>query len=326
MTRIAILDDSQNVALQAADWATLRAKGAAIDVLHEPMTQDEAAERLAGYDVLVPMRERTPFPATLLSRLPKLKLIALTGARSPSLDIVACTNQGVIVCNTGGGEETTASTAELTWALLLAAVRSVPKGNALMHAGGWHEGLSLGQSLEGKRLGIVGLGKLGQRVAQYGDAFGMDVVAWSQNLTDEAAAAARAKKVTKAELFATSDAVSLHLVLSDRTRNIVGAAELGAMKPGAVLVNTSRGALVNETALLDVLNQRKIIAALDVYAREPVPVDDPIRSAPNTVLMPHQGYSAWPTISRFYGDSVENILAWLDGAPVRVMNPDAVLA
>ena len=324
MTRIAILDDSQHVALRAADWTPLRARGASIDVLRETMAEDEAAETLAGYDVLVPMRERTPFPATLLSRLPKLKLIALTGARSPSLDISACTSRGVLVCNTGGGAETTASTSELTWALLLAAFRSLPRGDALMRSGGWHEELPLGQSLEGKRLGILGLGKLGRRVAHYGNAFGMEVVAWSQNLTDEAAVAAGATRVTKEELFATSDAISLHLVLSARTRHIVGAAELGAMKPGAVLVNTSRGPLVDEAALLDVLHRREIVAALDVYAREPVPGDDPIRSAPNTVLTPHLGYCSWPTIGRFYGDSVENILAWLDGAPIRVMNPEAV--
>ena len=326
MTRIAILDDSQHVALRAADWTPLRERGAIIDVFDKAMDQDEAAEMLAGHEVIVPMRERTPFPATLLCRLPGLKLIALTGSRSPSLDLAACTKQRVLVCNTGGGSETTASTSELAWALLLAAFRGVPRADTLMRSGGWHEGLPIGQSLEGKRLGIVGLGKLGRRVARYGQAFGMDVVGWSQNLTVEAAATAGARRVTKEELFATSDAISLHLVLSDRTRHIVGAAELGAMKRGAVLVNTSRGPLVDEAALLAVLHQRVIVAALDVYGREPVPADDPIRSAPNTILMPHQGYSAWPTISRFYGDSVENILAWIDGAPIRVMNPEAMSA
>ena len=324
MTRIAILDDSQDVALRAADWAPVRAAGATIDVFRSPMTQDEAADTLADYDVLVPMRERTPFPATLLSRLPKLRLIALTGARSPSLDIATCTRQGVLVCNTGGGVETTASTSELTWALLLAAVRSLPRADALMRSGGWHEGLPLGQSLEGKRLGLVGLGKLGARVARYGLAFGMEVVGWSQNLSEEAATAAGAKRVSKQELFATSDAISLHLVLSDRSRHVVGVAEFGAMKQGAILVNTSRGPLVDEAALLDVLNQRKIVAALDVFDREPLAADDPIRSAPNTVLTPHLGYCSWPTIGRFYGDSIDNILAWLDGAPIRVMNPEAV--
>ena len=323
MTRIAITDDSQHVALGAAPWDTLRAKGATIDVLAQPMTEDKAAAALTAYDVLVPMRERTPFPASLLKRLPKLRLIALTGARAPSLDIAACTKQGILVCNTGGGPETTASTSELTWALLLAAQRSLPKADALMRGGGWHEGLSLGHSLEGKRLGIVGLGKLGARVARYGQAFGMEVVAWSQNLTDETAAAAGVRRVDKGELFATADAISLHLVLSDRTRHVVGAAELATMKQGAVLINTSRGPLIDEAALLATLASGRIVAALDVFSTEPVPPNHPIRSAPNTILTPHIGYSAWPTIRRFYGDSVENIAAWMDGSPIRVMNPEA---
>ncbi len=323
MIHIAILDDSQHVALQAADWDRLRQRGVTIDVLSEPMTPDGAAARLAGYDVLVPTRERTPFPAALIDRLPRLKLIALTGARAPTLDVAACTARGILVCNTGGGVETTASTSELAWALLLAAKRHLAKADANMRAGRWHEDLPIGPSLEGQRLGIIGLGKLGRRVAHYGRAFGMEIVAWSQNLTEEAAAEAGARRVTKEELFATADAVSLHLVLSDRTRGIVGASELAAMKPGAVLVNTSRGPLVDQAALLEILESGRIIAALDVYAQEPLPADHPLRTVPNTVLTPHLGYSAWPTLRRFYGDSVENILAWLDGAPIRVMNPEA---
>ena len=324
MTHIAILDDSQHVAEQAADWGSLRDRGATVDVLSETMTPDEAAARLAPYDVLVPMRERTPFPATLLRRLPRLRLIALTGARAPSLDVAACTAQGVLVCNTGGGVETTASTSEMAWSLLLAAQRRLAQADANMRAGRWHEDLPIGPALEGQRLGVVGLGKLGRRVAHYGQAFGMEVVAWSQNLTDEAAAEAGVRRVSKEELFATADAVSLHLVLSDRTRGVVGAPELNAMKRGAVLVNTSRGPLVDETALLEALHGGRIVAALDVFATEPLPADHPLRTAPNTVLTPHLGYSAWSTLRRFYGDSVENILAWLDGAPIRVMNPEAV--
>ena len=323
MTRIAILDDSQHIAERVADWDGLRARGATVDVLRAPMTPDEAAARLAPYEVLVPLRERTPFPASLIDRLPRLKLIALTGARSPSLDIAACTAKGVLVCNTGGGPETTASTSELTWALLLAARRRLAEADAGMRAGRWHEGLPVGRALEGQTLGIVGLGKLGRRVAHYAKAFGMEVVAWSQNLTAEAAAEAGARRVEKGELFATADAVTLHLVLSDRTRAIVGAPELAAMKDGAVLVNTSRGPLVDEAALLDALHGGRLVAALDVFAQEPLPADHPLRSAPNTVLAPHLGYGVWSTLGRFYGDSVENIAAWLDGAPIRVMNPDA---
>ncbi len=321
--RIAILDDSQHVAERAADWNRLRARGATVDVLSAPMSPDEAAGRLAPYEVLVPMRERTPFPASLIERLPNLKLVALTGARSPSLDIAACTARGILVCNTGGGVETTASTSELAWALLLAAQRRLVQADAGMRAGRWHEDLPLGRSLEGATLGIVGLGKLGRRVAHYAKAFGMEVVAWSQNLTEEAAAEAGVRRVAKEELFATADAVSLHLVLSDRTRGIVGAPELAMMKDGAVLVNTSRGPLVDEAALLDALHRGRLIAALDVYAQEPLPADHPLRAAPNTVLAPHIGYGAWSTLGRFYGDSVDNILAWLDGAPIRVMNPGA---
>jgi phosphoglycerate dehydrogenase-like enzyme len=312
------------VALQAANWELLRARGAAIDVVDGPMTAGEIADRLAPYDVLVPLRERTPFPAALLARLPRLRLIALTGARAPTLDIAACTRRGILVCNTGGAVETTASTSELTWALLLAAMRDLPRAETLMRTGGWHEDLPLGRSLEGQRLGIVGLGKLGTRVARYGQAFGMEVVAWSQNLTDETARVAGARRVTKDELFATSDAISLHLVLSDRTRHIVGAVELAAMKHGAILINTSRGPLVDEAALIETLRAGRIIAALDVFAQEPLPRDHPLRGLPNTVLTPHLGYCSGPTLRRFYGDSVENILAWFDGAPIRVVNPDAM--
>ena len=325
MTKVAVLDDSQAVAAGAAPWDQLRERGVAVDIFAAPFGSEEATARaLADFEVLVPMRERTAFPAGLIAALSRLRLIALTGGRAPTLDIEACTARGVLVCHTGGGEFSTGSTAELTWALLLAAARRIPQADALMHSGGWHGGLPLGQRLAGKRLGVVGLGKLGTQVARYAQAFAMEVVAWSQNLTDEAAAAVGVRRVGKDELFATSDAVTLHLVLSDRTRDIVGEAELAAMKPGAILVNTSRGPLVDEAALLKSLRAGHITAALDVYAREPLPSDSPLRSAPNTILTPHLGYSTTPVIERFYRDSVENILAWLDGHPIRVMNPEAV--
>jgi phosphoglycerate dehydrogenase-like enzyme len=327
MTKIAILDDSQHVAADAADWNGLRTRGVEIVVIVEPFaSEDAAAAALADCDVIVPMRERTPFPASLIARLPKLRLVALTGGRAPTLDIAACTQHGVLVCNTGGGEFVTAATAELTWGLLLAAKRHLPQADVLVRGGGWHDGLPMGESLEGKRLGVVGLGKLGARVARFGQAFGMDVVAWSQNLTDETAAAGGARRVTKEELFATADAVTLHLVLSDRSRGIVGAPELEAMKQGAVLINTSRGPLIEEAALLAALRRGGITAALDVFGQEPLPADHPLRSAPNTVLSPHLGYSTWPVMRRFYQDSVENIVAWIDGAPIRMLNPDAAPA
>ncbi|WP_158809823.1 D-2-hydroxyacid dehydrogenase family protein [Beijerinckia sp. L45] len=325
MTKIAILDDSQHVALQAADWDRLRKRGIAIAVMSEPFaSEDAAAAALADVEIIVPMRERTPFPASLIARLPQLRLVALTGGRAPTLDIAACTQRGVLVCNTGGGEFSTAATAELAWALLLAAYRNVPQADALIRSGRWHEALPMGESLDGKRLGIVGLGKLGARVARFGQAFGMEVVAWSQNLTDEAAIAHGARRVSKDELFATADAVTLHLVLSARSRGIVGASELAAMKQGAVLINTSRGPLVDEAALLATLKSGRITAALDVFGQEPLPADHPLRSAPNTVLTPHLGYSSWPVMHRFYQDSVENIEAWLDGAPIRMLNPEAL--
>ncbi len=325
MTRVAVLDDSQALALAAAPWERLRARDVAVAVFSEPFgSEDAAARALADFDVLVPMRERTAFPASLVQRLPRLRLVALTGGRAPTLDIAACTARGVLVCNTGGGELSTASTSELTWALLLAAARRVPQADALMRGGGWHAGLPVGQTLEGKRLGVVGLGRLGTRVARIGLAFGMEVVAWSQNLTEAAAAAAGVRRVAKEDLFATSAAVTLHLVLSERTRGLVGHAELAAMKPGAILVNTSRGPLMDEAALLASLRAGRIVAALDVFAREPLPADSPLRRAPNTILTPHLGYSTLPVMHRFYGDSVENILAWLDGTPIRVLNPEAL--
>lgn len=318
-TRVALLDDSQEVALDAADWNILRARGVEVAVFTQPFaSEDAAAHVLAPFDVLVPLRERTPFPASLITRLSRLRLIALTGARAPTLDLAACTRRGVLVCNTGGGEQVTAATAELAWALLQAAARRLPQADAVVRSGRWHAGLPVGETLEGKRLGVVGLGKLGARVARYGQAFGMEVVAWSQNLTEEAASAASARRVDKEELFATADAVTLHLVLSERTRGVVGASEIAAMKPGAVLVNTARGPLVDEAALLQALRAGRIAAGLDVFAHEPLPDDHPLRTAPNTVLTPHLGYSTHPVFQRFYQHSVANIMAWLDGRPVRV--------
>ena len=316
--RIAVLDDTQDAA-RLADWSVLQGR-AEVTMLHAPFAnEDAAAAALLPYAILVAMRERTAFPATLLRRLPNLRMIALTGARAPTLDMDACTAQGVLVCNTGG--DTLAATAELAWGLVLACARGIPRADAGVRAGGWHGGLDLGRALAGTRLGVVGLGRLGSRVAAYGRAFGMDVVAWSQNLTDDAAAAQGVQRIEKAALFATSNVVSVHLVLSDRTRGVVGAAEIDAMRPGAILVNTSRGPLVDGPALLSALRDGRIRAGLDVFDREPLPADDPLRTAPGVVLTPHLGYPTRAVMERFYGDSVANIAAFLDGAPIRMVNP-----
>ncbi|KAA2237204.1 D-2-hydroxyacid dehydrogenase family protein [Salinarimonas soli] len=320
--RIAVLDDTQDVALGSADWSALEDR-AEITVFREPFADEDAAARaLAPFAVLVPMRERTPFPASLIARLPALRLVALTGARAPSLDVAACTAHGVLVCNTA--MDSAAATAELAFALILACARAIPGADAAMRAGGWHGGVPLGTVLAGKRLGVLGLGKLGSRVAGYGRAFGMEVVAWSQNLTAEAASAGGARLVSKEELFAASDVVSIHLVLSERTRGLVGGPELAAMRDGAILVNTSRGPIVDEAALLAELARGRLRAGLDVFDREPLPAGHPLRSMGNVVLTPHLGYATASVFAQVYRESVENIDAFLAGRPIRVVNPDAL--
>lgn len=322
--RIAILDDTQDVALRSADWGMLAGR-AEIAVFREPfLDEDATAAALEPFAVLVPMRERTPFPASLIARLPNLRLIAMTGARAPTLDVAACTRRGVLVCNTG--MDSAAATAELAFALILACARAIPRADAAMRAGGWHAGVPVGTALAGKRLGVLGLGKLGSRVAGYGTAFGMEAVAWSHNLTEETAAERGARRVSKEELFSTSDVVSIHLVLSERTRGLVGAGELAAMRDGAILVNTSRGPILDEAALLAELRRGRIRAGLDVYDREPPAADHPLRTLPNAVLTPHLGYSAKPVFEQVYRESVENIAAFLAGRPIRVVNPDALAA
>lgn len=324
LLRIAVLDDTQDVALQSADWSILEGR-AEVQIFREPFAgEDEAAKALQPFQIIVPMRERTPFPASLIQRLPNLQLIALTGVRAPSLDVTACSARGILVCNTA--MDSAAATAELALALILACARSIPQADATMRAGRWHAGVPLGTALAGKRLGIVGLGKLGSRVAGYGQALGMEVVAWSQNLSEEKAASQGARRVEKDELFATSDVISLHVVLSERTRSLVGAPELAAMKDGAILVNTSRGPIVDEAALLAELRRGRIRAGLDVYDREPPPPDHPLRELRNVVLTPHLGYAVEPVFKQVYRESVENIDAYLQGQPIRVVNPDALQA
>lgn len=324
LPRVAVIDDTQGLARASADWDRLAGR-ADLTILERSFEdEEETAEALAAYDVIVPMRERTAFPASLVARLPRLRLLAMTGTRAPTFDIPALTRQGVLVCNTG--INTSAATAELAFGLILAAARAIPLADRTMRAGGWHAGVPVGTVLEGRRLGILGLGKLGTRVAGYGRAFGMEVAAWSQNLTEESARQAGVRRVDKRELFADSDVVSLHVVLSERTRGIVGAAELAAMRDGAILANTARGPLVDEAALVAELRSGRIGAALDVYDREPLPPGHPLRALPNVVLTPHLGYGARHVFEQFYRESLENVLAWLDGRPIRVVNPEVLAA
>jgi D-3-phosphoglycerate dehydrogenase len=322
---LAILDDYQHLALRSADWDRLRRRGVEITVFHDAFASEEdAAARLAPFEIVCLMRERTPFPRSLIERLPQLKLVTLTGVRSPSLDANACAERGIPVSHTRGGD-TGASTSELAWGLIIAAARDLARAERGMRAGGWHEGVAGGMVLEGRRLGLLGLGKLGARMARVGAAFGMRVGAWSENLTRERAAAAGAELLGRDELFATSDVLSIHLVLGERTRGLVGAAELARMKPEAILVNTSRGPIVDETALLAALERgRPGRAALDVYDREPLPADHPLRSMDKVTLSPHLGYVSIDVMRAFYADTVENVEAWLDGKPQRVLNPQAL--
>jgi phosphoglycerate dehydrogenase-like enzyme len=317
--KLAILDDYQRIALQSADWNRL--KGVEIKVFHEAFTSvEDAAKKLAPFEILCLMRERTAFPRALVERLPNLKFVSLTGIRAGSLDSKALGERGIPVSNTRSGNSIYL-TSELAWGLIIAAARGLAKGERNMRAGRWHEELAPGIGLHGKRLGLIGLGKIGSRVAAVGKAFGMDVVAWSQNLTAEKAAEGGAIHLSKEDLLGTSDIVSLHLVLSDRTRGLIGAKELATMKPGAILVNVSRGPLVDEAALIGALKEGRLAhAALDVYDREPLPADHPLRKLHNVTLSPHLGYVNDENYRMFYGDALENIEAWLAGKPIRAIN------
>ncbi|MFD9889032.1 D-2-hydroxyacid dehydrogenase family protein [Amycolatopsis sp. NPDC059027] len=311
--KIAILDDYQNVALNYGDWDSLNAD---IHVFTEPFAgADEVVERLAGFEVVVAMRERTRFPAEVLDRLPGLKLLVSTGVRNAAIDVPAARRNGVVVSATGYSG---LSTAEHTWALILAAARNLPAEFRSMREGGWQR--TVGITLHGRTLGLLGLGRLGSGAARIGQAFGMETIAWSQNLTPEKAAEHGVTAVSKEELFARSDVLSIHLVLSRRSRGLVGAAELAAMKPSALLVNTSRGPIVDEAALVDALRRKEIAAAaLDVYDIEPLPSDHPLRTLDNAILTPHLGYVAHEVYEVFYGDAVEDIAAYQAGNPIRVM-------
>ncbi|MET0873332.1 MAG: D-2-hydroxyacid dehydrogenase family protein [Pseudolabrys sp.] len=316
MVRVAILDDYQNVAMSFADWSPI-AKDVEIKVFNKPFgSDDEAIKALQGFAVVVGMRERTPFPRKVIDALPDLKLLITTGARNNSFDVKACAERGVTVCGTGAAGSPTTG---IAFGLMLELTRHIGFENARLKAGApWQT--TIGRDLEALTLGVLGLGKLGQRSAAVGKAFGMTTIAWSQNLTEEKAKAAGADYVSKDDLFRNADFVTIHLVLSDRSRGLVGAKELGLMKKSAYLINTSRGPIVDEKALIAVLNSKSIAGAgLDVFDVEPLPLDHPFRKMDNVVITPHLGYVSEQNYRKYFPDIVEDIRAWLDGKPVRVI-------
>ena len=306
--RIAVLDDYQNAALSLADWSVLDER-ATVTVFNDHLSDSDAVvERLQPFDIVCVMRERTPMTRAIIERLPKLRLIASTGRRNASIDLKAAEERGVKVVHTG---YFSAPTIELTWALILASARNLIAENASLRSGGWQQ--TVGDDMAGRTLGLLGLGNVGGAVAKIGAAFGMKVIAWSQNLTNERAAEAGATLVSKNELFQNADIVSIHLVLSDRTRGLVGAAELKLMKPTARLINTSRGPIVVEADVVAALRDKKIAgAAIDVFDQEPLPLDHPFRALSNLLATPHIGYVSRGLYERFYQDTVANIRGWVD--------------
>ena len=315
--RLAILDDYQNVALTMADWDGLR-PSLQIEIFHDTLkTEDAVAERLRDFEIVVAMRERTAFRRSLLERLPKLKLLVTTGMVNASIDKKAAAEQGIIVSGTTSLRH---PTAELTWGLMLALARNITREDAAMRRGAWQT--TLGVGLHGKVLGILGLGKLGGQVAVFGKAFMMDVIAWSENLTVEHADSLGVQRVEKKELFGRADFLTIHTVLSKRTRGLVGPDELAAMKSSAYLINTSRGPIVEERALIAALETGKIAgAALDVYDQEPLPADHTLRRLENVILTPHLGYVTEENYRVFYSEAAENVRAFLAGKPIRVLTP-----
>lgn len=311
--KIAILDDYQRVALTFADWASLAAD---IQVFTEAFADgDDAVRQLAGFDVIVAMRERTAFPAEVLDRLTELQLLVSTGESNAAIDLASARRNNVVVCGTRYFSE---PTAEHTWALILAAARALPSEFRSIREGGWQT--QVGRTLHGSTLGLVGLGRLGARVARIGQAFGMQTIAWSEHLTAERAAEHGVTAVAKDELLARSDVLSVHLVLSARSRGLIGAAELAAMKPTALLVNTSRGPIVDEGALVDALREKRIAAAaVDVFDHEPLPKDHPLRRLDNAIVTPHIGYVTRELYETFYTDAVADIAAFQAGKPIRVI-------
>jgi phosphoglycerate dehydrogenase-like enzyme len=314
MVKIAVLDDWQDVARKSADWSALSARAELVFFADAFGTEDAAAAALADFDILLTMRERMAFPASLIRRLPKMRMIGITGAYVATLDLAACARQGIVVC------AAPYATAELALGLLIAAARSIPLADASIRAGGFQRGVPVGMSLAGKTLGIIGLGRLGARMARYGLALDMNVLAWSPNLTEDKARQGGARLVGKSELMSASDAISIHMVLSPRSRGIIGAEDIGRMKPGAIVINTSRGPLIDETALVAAAKEGRIVAALDVYDKEPLPENHPLRGLRHTVLTPHLGYGVAETWADFYPRSIEDAVAFLDGKPIRVVS------
>jgi phosphoglycerate dehydrogenase-like enzyme len=313
--RVAILDDFQQVALGMADWSRLKGR-AEVSVFTDNVRDDALLERLLPFDAVCAIRERTAFPRSLLERLPKLKLIATAGMRNKGIDLAACAERGITVSGTSGGSS---PTAELAFGLILALSRNIVAEDRSLRAGHWSTP-TLGSMIEGRTLGVVGLGKLGSQVARFAQAFGMKTIAWSQNLTEAKAAEQGCRLVDKATLFRTSDYITLHLVMSERSRGTVGAADLALMQPGAFLINTSRSGLVDGPSLVAALTEKRIAgAALDVFDIEPIPADDPILAAPNTILTPHLGYATRESYEGYFPAMVEDIEAWLDGTPIRVL-------
>lgn len=317
--RIALLDDYQDVALTSTDWSAL-GPDAEVVAFHDHLADPDAlVERLRGFEVVMAMRERTAFPRAILQRLPELRLLVTAGMRNAAIDVAAASELGVTVCGTGGRGY---ATAELTWGLILALARHIPEEHAAIRGGGWQT--TVGLELRHKVLGLVGLGNLGTQVAKVGQAFGMEVIAWSQNLTAEHASERGVTRVERDDLFERADIVSVHLVLSERTRGLIGAPELARMKPSAYLVNTSRGPIVDEEALVEALRSRRIGgAALDVFDVEPLPADHPFRGLDNLLMTPHIGYVTGDTYALWYREALEDIQAFAAGSPIRVIGGPA---
>ena len=319
--KVAVLDDYQSIASSMADWSSLP-EGIEVTFFSDHLADEDAlAARLADFDIVMGMRERTAFPRSLLERLPALRCLITTGARNASFDTEAATDLGITVCGTPGeGEGPT----ELTWGLIIGLMRRIAEEDkATRDQGKW--GIHVGHGLRGKTLALLGLGHIGSLVARVGNAFDMNVIAWSQNLTAERAAECNATLVDKDTLFAEGDVVSVHVRLSDRTRGLVGAYEIGLMKPSAILVNISRGPIVDEAALVDALERNAIGgAALDTFDVEPLPVDHPFLTLNNTLITPHVGYVTQEGYRAFYSGVVENIRAFASGESIRVINPDVL--
>ncbi|POY77644.1 hydroxyacid dehydrogenase [Pseudomonas amygdali pv. morsprunorum] len=312
--KIAVLDDWQNIASDVVDWSVLDSAGD-ISFLHDfPADTVTMVQRLQGFDIICLMRERTLFDEALLSQLPALKLLVTGGMRNAAIDIPAAKRHGIVVCGT---ESYIQAAPELTWALIMGITRNLVAEANSLRAGNWQVGL--GSDLHGKTLGILGLGSIGKWIARYGQAFGMQVIAWSQNLTPEAAAESGVTYVSKQQLFEQADVLSVHLVLSDRSRGLVDAEALGWMKPSAYLINSSRGPIIDQAALIKALQQRHIAgAALDVFDIEPLPADHPFRTLDNVLATPHIGYVTENNYRTFYGQMIEDIQAWHAGSPIRV--------